>query len=377
MLEPPRFVFDWKEIYAEWRRACEEHDIEPQVIQLVEYDFDSRDGDLFIYDDCDWIPLSLDSSRIGPKRTSMKGYPYYVPRAPKASEVTLSLLMRNLDNEEALAGIWIMACALQLDVDFPSYWRGMHNKLFLNDLFLFCRDMDNWSGHVWGPNSKRIFPNQFFSKALLETIDYLTVPQFVRLAALNAKYYLSEWLVVRYTIDGISIDEYREKSMQEVAERINLIFSDSFQTETEKVDEVSPSGEGSTRSSRPECGKPKLLVPNSMKRQFHEGGRRQRQSDGIERNVAARKACLEHYGLTCVVCGMNFEEAFGKEFAGIIDVHHIAPISQREGDYLVDPITDLVPLCPNCHRMVHHRKDEVYLPDELRDLIKARRNDSV
>lgn len=41
---------------------------------------------------------------------------------------------------------------------------------------------------------------------------------------------------------------------------------------------------------------------------------------------------------------------------GIIEVHHIVPISQIGKEYEVDPINDLVPLCPNCHTALHSKK---------------------
>ena len=50
---------------------------------------------------------------------------------------------------------------------------------------------------------------------------------------------------------------------------------------------------------------------------------------------------------------MSFEEVYGEVGRGFIEVHHIVPISERGGDYIVDPIRDLIPLCSNCHAMIH------------------------
>ncbi len=72
-----------------------------------------------------------------------------------------------------------------------------------------------------------------------------------------------------------------------------------------------------------------------------------------ERNPKARAACLEHYGYSCKICGMNFADSYGPEFKDIIEVHHIVPLNEIGENYVVDPIKDLIPLCPNCHSAVH------------------------
>ena len=45
---------------------------------------------------------------------------------------------------------------------------------------------------------------------------------------------------------------------------------------------------------------------------------------------------------------------------------HIVPLSEIGEEYVVDPIRDLVPVCPNCHMALHSKKDGVYTVEELR-----------
>ncbi|MFC1460592.1 HNH endonuclease [Microvirga arabica] len=40
----------------------------------------------------------------------------------------------------------------------------------------------------------------------------------------------------------------------------------------------------------------------------------------------------------------------GQDF---IHIHHKRPLSLAGGPTLIDPKTDLAPLCPNCHAIVH------------------------
>lgn len=74
-----------------------------------------------------------------------------------------------------------------------------------------------------------------------------------------------------------------------------------------------------------------------------------------ERSRSAREACVQHHGYSCAICGFNFESVYGEIGRGFIHIHHIAPISGRGGEYQVDPVRDLIPVCPNCHAMVHRR----------------------
>lgn len=89
---------------------------------------------------------------------------------------------------------------------------------------------------------------------------------------------------------------------------------------------------------------------------------------GYERNQDARKACIAHYGYKCAICGFDFEKVYGEIGRDFIEVHHIIPIHERKGEYAVNPITDLRPLCSNCHSMVH-RRNPVYKIEEIMKFI--------
>jgi len=71
-----------------------------------------------------------------------------------------------------------------------------------------------------------------------------------------------------------------------------------------------------------------------------------------ERNPEARKKCIEHHGTLCKVCGFDFFETYGDLGFGFIHVHHVQDIALR-GESTVNPKTDLIPVCPNCHAMLH------------------------
>lgn len=85
-----------------------------------------------------------------------------------------------------------------------------------------------------------------------------------------------------------------------------------------------------------------------------EGGKRSVTVNAYERSAQARAACIEAHGSTCVICGMDFGRTYGDDFQGFIHVHHKVPVSQIGEQYKVVPQDDLVPVCPNCHAVIHY-----------------------
>ena len=92
--------------------------------------------------------------------------------------------------------------------------------------------------------------------------------------------------------------------------------------------------------------------------------------NAFERDSAARKACLDHYGCNCRVCGFNFEETFGALGKGYIHVHHKVPLADIRQEYKVNPLTDLIPLCANCHAMIHRRRPTLTLEELIGSMEK-------
>jgi len=89
-----------------------------------------------------------------------------------------------------------------------------------------------------------------------------------------------------------------------------------------------------------------------------------------ERNPKARARYIAVHGAACAVCGFDFGAVFGEAFSGKIEVHQIKPISEIGAEYIVDPVRDLVPVCPNCHMILHSKPDGVFSIEELRRLRK-------
>ena len=94
-------------------------------------------------------------------------------------------------------------------------------------------------------------------------------------------------------------------------------------------------------------------LPEEVPASFPEGFRSTVTVNRAERSAAARLACIEIHGTACTVCGIEFGESYGPQFAGLIHVHHLSPLAGRTELRQVDPRTDLCPICPNCHAAIH------------------------
>lgn len=113
-------------------------------------------------------------------------------------------------------------------------------------------------------------------------------------------------------------------------------------------------------------------VPESM----WEGGKRAVSVNAYERSAEARAACIEAHGSKCAICNFDFGEVYGPEFLGFIHVHHRVPVSKVGARYKVNPEKDLVPLCPNCHAVVHYG-NKTRLEDEVRQMVRKPKKSGV
>lgn len=89
---------------------------------------------------------------------------------------------------------------------------------------------------------------------------------------------------------------------------------------------------------------------------FIEGGVKQVTINVYERDPEARTVCIAKFGAICQVCNFDFEKTYGEIGKGFIHVHHKVDLATIGESYQVDPINDLVPVCPNCHAMLHTEK---------------------
>lgn len=99
-----------------------------------------------------------------------------------------------------------------------------------------------------------------------------------------------------------------------------------------------------------------------------EGDKHEVVVNKYERNPINREMCLAIKGYACNICGLDFEQRYGIIGKSFIHVHHLVPVSKMGPGYIVNIEKDLIPVCPNCHSMMH-RKDPPYTPEEIREFM--------
>lgn len=102
-----------------------------------------------------------------------------------------------------------------------------------------------------------------------------------------------------------------------------------------------------------------------------EGIKKITQHVRYERNPYNRKEAIRIQGHKCKICGFDFNEVYGAELADdYIEVHHIKQLA--DGEQIVDPARDLLPVCANCHRMLHRKRKGNIGVEEMKKLDRVK-----
>ncbi|MEB6696396.1 HNH endonuclease [Mammaliicoccus sciuri] len=88
-----------------------------------------------------------------------------------------------------------------------------------------------------------------------------------------------------------------------------------------------------------------------------------------ERNQALRNEAIKIHGTTCKVCGFDFKAKYGELGEGFIEIHHLKPMFSINREIKVNPQKDLVPLCSNCHKMIHRNAKQPLTIKELTQIV--------
>lgn len=155
--------------------------------------------------------------------------------------------------------------------------------------------------------------------------------------------------------DEIAADALRELSWHNLGYRLARHFGEAPSSDIELALEVCRRW---TARPTPDSGPDGPASPHLVSSGVIEGAPREVIQTVFERNPKLRQQCLLHHGPRCIVCGFEFELAFAgiPRAAGYIHVHHVRPLSEVREAHQVDAVSDLVPLCPNCHAVAHLRK---------------------
>lgn len=110
---------------------------------------------------------------------------------------------------------------------------------------------------------------------------------------------------------------------------------------------------------------------------INEGTYKLSTSKKYERSSKLRDMAIEHYTqggrIVCKACCFDFEKFYGKHGKGFIEIHHQKPVFMFEDNEfeqtLNDALKNVLPVCANCHRIIHRKKNKPLIITELQSII--------
>lgn len=208
---------------------------------------------------------------------------------------------------------------------------------------------------------------KYLEKRLSKDQHYFALAEIGKVNTTNNKDYYAD--IINYSPFNLPISfKLNDKYLEDVPENKKLnYFRDGVRPITkENFDKILFHVVGELKH---------LLLESIQKREdeytttFYEGAKRIVYTTKYEREPKARKEAIKIHGLSCMVCDINFEERYGDLGKGFIHVHHNKPLYMNEEKTPVNPEKDLDILCPNCHSMIHRKRDVVLKVEELRAII--------
>lgn len=111
---------------------------------------------------------------------------------------------------------------------------------------------------------------------------------------------------------------------------------------------------------------------------INEGKKKVVKTATYSRSSKLRDKAIEHYTvddkIKCKVCCFDFEDFYGEYGKGFIEIHHQKPVYKFEDEDLEQTIEDalenVIPTCPNCHRMIHKSRNNPLTFEEIKAYVQ-------
>ncbi len=112
-----------------------------------------------------------------------------------------------------------------------------------------------------------------------------------------------------------------------------------------------------------------------------EGGTDLAITKRTKRSQKLRQIAIEHFShngtIFCDCCGFEFKSFYGNIYGKpCIEIHHLKPIVQYAGisikQTIDDALNNLIPVCPNCHRVIHKNNITITKIPDFKEYLKNR-----
>lgn len=176
-------------------------------------------------------------------------------------------------------------------------------------------------------------------------------------------------LVSHRTLEGLGYANYRRipnnglHSITDVGRQylinnmdiIEYLLSNNFQYNDIKI---------SFNKVTAEKEKNKKILPYDENLMITEGIRKNKNLVLYKRSQKLRDIAIKHYTahgkISCTACSFDFYVFYGAIGRGYIEIHHIKPVFQYEDErksvFITRALKNVIPVCSNCHRMIHRRR---------------------
>ena len=250
-----------------------------------------------------------------------------------------------------------LADHLALELDLPRPHEG---NFLVNEPVLYDNEQN-----LLETNAKLSYCAYFLSKFDMQAVAFLGFNNRTEAMTSISKILGKENNYLKRRRDEFDVltDSYRkgQRNRPPVSDvmRIHQELKDlSFQELADKVQQI---------LAAPNAIYPDDLPDDSI--EYREGKKKMIAVNIYERDPRARRACINHYGAKCIICDFDFGKVYSAKCEGMIHVHHLKMVSESDGEYIVNPINDLRPVCPNCHMVLHSKKDG-YTIEEVKAMLK-------
>ena len=168
-----------------------------------------------------------------------------------------------------------------------------------------------------------------------------------------------EYAIYQSELRSYKITQHGREYLQRNMEALSYILNNHFEYK-DVIENLSNITQNTSKDKRLK------VEPFEEDRVIHEGIQKFIKSKTYERSNKLKKYAIEHFAdngiISCKACNFIFEKFYGQEIGkGFIEIHHIKPVFQYEGDdankTISQALHNVIPLCSNCHRMVHRKRN--------------------
>ena len=142
------------------------------------------------------------------------------------------------------------------------------------------------------------------------------------------------------------------------------------ETVTRSIDQELPSIEKEQHKSVEDEIQPTFELPQEAAHESNMQTALDTAQSDMDYKERLKKECLDYYGAICDICGFDFGYTYGEAYESCIQVHNHKHVEGEEILETTHPIEDLIPVCHNCHCVIHSTTPPISV-DDMRKMVKA------